>query len=110
MKSRNVAIFIKKKGLPQDDTNLNLSEDELSNIKNEKEKEDLPNDTNGNEYDALGDGIQDQMQPEEKRIQYFSFININDITPEQQQNIKFSPDSVRDVTDKFLDQLQPIGT
>jgi hypothetical protein len=50
------------------------------------------------------------MQPDKKRIQYFSFINISDIPEEQKQNIKFNTESVVDVTDKFMEQLLPIGT
>lgn len=50
------------------------------------------------------------MQPDKKRIQYFSFINTADINDEEKEQIKFNTDTVRDVTDKFKEQLLPIGT
>lgn len=98
---------MRKSGL--DDPAQPISEAEVKANEQEKEKE--SNEPKDDEDPDVSEAMQqDPMQPDKKRIQYFSFINISDIPEEQKQNIKFNTESVVDVTDKFMEQLLPIGT
>lgn len=113
MKSRNVAIFLRKSDLKENDQNtiedIKESNDKEKDQEKKEDQTPVTDETNSDEseFESM---YTDPMQPEKKRIQYFSFINIADINDEEKEQIKFNTETVRDVTDKFKEQLLPIGT
>lgn len=87
-KSRNVAIFQKRNADEKDNEPTEES-------KSSQDKEDFD---------------KNNLDPEKKKRQNFSFLNIDHMTSEELSNYKFDEDKIKDVTEYFLEQFLPVGT